>query len=53
MLTQLANLNRGIDYAIQTVREVVPQATEAAIRRELETTGSLSQTIANLVELSD
>lgn len=50
VLAQLTAPRGGMDFAIARVREIVPQASEAVIREELERTRSMQQTIANLVD---
>jgi len=40
---------RGIEEAVERVREAVPRASEAAIRQQLNQTRSINLTIANLL----
>lgn len=40
---------RGIEAAVERVREVVPHASEATIRQQLTVTRSINLTIANLL----
>ena len=50
IFAQFAPVPFGLDHTIAMVREVVPQASDAAIRAELERTRSIQQTIVNLVD---